>query len=354
MMAGDKIIGVGVIGLGFMGATHIAAYQSAAAAQYPCKLLAVCDRKPHRRNGQMWDVGGNAVSDVSAQKLAFDPALVAGYESPEALLNDERIDLVSICTRTDTHVQLAAAAVRKNKHVLVEKPVSLSSDEIRSLISPAERAGKYVMPAMCLRFWPAWAWLKQRMNDRRFGSLKSLTLTRLASIPQWSPFYSDGQRSGGAIFDLHVHDADFVQWSLGRPESVFSSGVAGPSGAVDHVTTIYGYPDQQRHVVAEGGWNQHDGFAYRMRYVAVFEQATADYELTSAGERLSLCREGRADKIDLPKINGYDAEVRHLLDLIAGKEKRAQVSLEDAIAVNDLLHAERESVRRRQPVQLRT
>src|SRR5438128_1514643 len=69
-------VGVGVIGLGFMGATHVAAYQSAAAAGYPCRLVAVCDPKQSRRKGQLWDVGGNAVSDTSAQKLAFDPTVV--------------------------------------------------------------------------------------------------------------------------------------------------------------------------------------------------------------------------------------------------------------------------------------
>src|SRR5438876_8623297 len=107
MTSDSKSIGVGVIGLGFMGATHIAAYQNAARSGYPCRLVAVCDPKESRRKGQLWDVGGNAVSDMSAQTLAFDPAEVRAYENPDALLADESVDLVSICTRTDTHVPLA-------------------------------------------------------------------------------------------------------------------------------------------------------------------------------------------------------------------------------------------------------
>jgi len=115
------MIRVGVIGLGFMGATHIAAYQAAQRDAYPCMLAAVCDRNASRRQGELWDVGGNAISDVSARTPAFDPSSARGYERAEDLINDPQIDLVSICTRTDTHVELAARALRAGKHVLVEK-----------------------------------------------------------------------------------------------------------------------------------------------------------------------------------------------------------------------------------------
>src|SRR5437764_10333351 len=117
-------IRVGVIGLGFMGATHIAAYTAARAAGFACELVAVCDPKASRRRGELWDVGGNAVSDTSGRKLAFDPQRVRAVERPEQLLADPNVQLVSICTRTDTHVELSIAALKAGKHVLIEKPVA--------------------------------------------------------------------------------------------------------------------------------------------------------------------------------------------------------------------------------------
>src|SRR5438132_8520101 len=86
---------VGVIGLGFMGATHIAAYQSAAAAGFACRLSAVADPKLSRRAGNLSDVGGNLSSDVTGtdgSKLAFDPKQVRGYERAEDLIDDREID----------------------------------------------------------------------------------------------------------------------------------------------------------------------------------------------------------------------------------------------------------------------
>src|SRR5262249_51543437 len=126
-------IRVGVIGLGFMGATHIAAYQSAAAGGLPCELVAVCGPKTSRRAGQLLGVGGQRGNDTSAQKLAFDPNVVRAYERAEQLLADKSVDLVSICARTDTHVDLAIRAMRAGKHVLVEKPIALHAADIAHL-----------------------------------------------------------------------------------------------------------------------------------------------------------------------------------------------------------------------------
>src|SRR2546421_8578760 len=137
-----RSIGVGVIGLGFMGATHIAAYAAARAAGFPCQLAAVCDRKASRRRGELWDVGGNAVSDISTRGLAFDPAVVRAYERDEELIADPDVELISVCTRTDTHIDIATRCLRAGKHVLLEKPVALKSADIRALARIAEQTKK--------------------------------------------------------------------------------------------------------------------------------------------------------------------------------------------------------------------
>src|SRR5688500_7937660 len=266
---------VGVIGLGFMGATHVAAYQAAARDGFPCELVAVCDRKAPRRAGRLSDVGGN-IGDLSDPRPAFDAERVRAYVDGDELIRDPGVDLVSICTRTDTHADLGVRALRAGKHALVEKPVALNVDEVRRVRDVARASNRLCMPAMCMRFWPAWAWLKRRIDDGSFGRCTGLTLTRIGAAPSWSgAFYADASRSGGALADLHVHDADFVLFCFGRPSSVYSVG------DVNHVTTAYRFDGAgaPAHVVAEGGWLS-PGTAFRMRYVARFERATADFDLS--------------------------------------------------------------------------
>ncbi len=336
-------IRVGVIGLGFMGATHIAAWQRAAKDGFPCRLAAVADRRAHRRAGELWDVGGNAVSDTSIRELAFDPKTVKGHESAAQLLADPEIDLVSICTPTDTHVHLAITALRTGKHVLVEKPVALKVEDVRQLADVARLSGKICMPAMCMRFWPAWKWLKDCIDDRSLGKLHAVTFTRLATAPTWNPkFHFDAARSGGALFDLHIHDTDFVHFCFGQPSAVSSTGYVGASGDIDHISTSYQFAsiDAPKLVTAEGGWHQHAGFAFRMRYIAIFEHATIDFDLTR-DPPLLLCRDGQATPVPMSNLNGYDAEMRHILNIVTGTERSHLATLKDAENVTKTLQAER-------------
>jgi predicted dehydrogenase len=220
---------------------------------------------------------------------------VRAYASAGELIADREIDLVSICTLTDSHVPLARAALEAGKHVLVEKPVALHAEPIRELNEIARRAGRICMPAMCMRFWPGWDWLKARIEDRAYGACVSATFQRLTSPPPWSlDFYADGARSGGAIVDLHVHDADFVRFCFGDPDAVSSAGRVGDSGAIDHVTTLYRYErgNGPAHVVAEGGWDHAPGFPFTMRYAAIFERATASYDI-ARGRVVAAAEPGR-------------------------------------------------------------
>lgn len=344
MSAAGEPIGVGVIGVGFMGRTHIAAYNAAAAAGHPCRLVAVCDRSgrcladPAPRRGNLSTGSGEAL---------FDPARVAVYGRPEDLLADPGVRLVSVCTYTDTHAALTREALRAGKHVLTEKPIALRSCEVAALaaeVDAAARGGLVGMPAMCMRFWPAWRWLRERVRDGSFGRVRSATFQRLATPPAWSAeFYADPARSGGALVDLHIHDADFIHWCFGKPTSVVSGGT------IDHLTTIYRFDDGPEHVVAQGAWHHTPGFGFRMRYVVVFEQATADFDIGRTPQLL-LSRGGNAEAIELEPITGYDGEIRHLLGVLREGRTQTDATMAEAAQVARLLEAERESLERRLPV----
>src|SRR5437867_2937373 len=132
------------------------------------------------------------------------------------------------------------AALRAGKHVLCEKPLARTSAAARQIVEAAAKAKGIFMPAMCLRFWPEWAWLKEAIAAGRYGKVLAARFRRVAEPPGWGRnTFFNGAESGGALFDLHIHDTDFVQYCFGRPQSVFSSGYAKFSGAIDHVITQY-------------------------------------------------------------------------------------------------------------------
>lgn len=346
-MSQHKPIRVGVIGLGFMGRMHINAYRKAAQEDRACELTAVCDRTERRR----------PPSDETSP--AKQPFVVSGpdddricdldgvrrYTDAAALLHDPHLDAVSICTYTPTHVELALAALNAGKHVLVEKPVALGHEAVQRLADAARAARRVCMPAMCMRFWPGWTWLKHTVERGELGRVRSAVFRRLGSVPGWSrDFYENIDQSGGALWDLHIHDVDVVRWLFGNPATVVATG------SFLHVTTLYRFTDGPEHVVAEGGWGHEEAFGFRMSYVIRFDDATAEFDL-GREPSLRLFRRGRTEFPTLPQATGYEAEVRHFLDCIAGRTNLT-CPLADSVEVSRILEAEVLSLRSGEVVSL--
>jgi predicted dehydrogenase len=201
------------------------------------------------------------------------------------------------------------------------------------------------MPAMCLRFVPEWLWVKRAIDDQRFGRTLAARFRRVAEPPGWGKHnFMDGQKSGGALLDLHVHDVDFVQFCFGRPRSVYSTGYSCLSGAVDHVVTQY-QVESGAMVQAEGSWAMTPGFGFNMSYTVNFERATVDYDLARGADSLRVCEAGqpaRALKLDEP--DGYIGELRHLVEAIQSGKPPTRVTGKDGLSAVEICEAEEESV----------
>lgn len=329
-------MGVGVIGLGFMGQTHVRAYQAAAADGLPCELVAVCDASPQRLSGEVLTQGN--LGRAGAGRL-FDPRRVRGYSDIGGMLADPGVGIVSVCTYTDTHVELAIRAVEAGKHVLVEKPVAVGAAGVRRLAEVAARSGKLCMPGMCMRFWPGWDWMRDRVRDGSLGVCKSATFQRLGSGPGWAAeFYRDVERSGGPLWDLHIHDADFVYWCFGRPRAVRTSGTE------EHFTTVYECEGGPAHVTAEGAWDLARGAGFRMRYLVTFEKGTVEFDLSKTPAAVVHRAEG-SEPVPVGRWSAYEEEIRHFVRVAAGTEAALRATMEDAVVVAEILEAERTSLR---------
>ncbi len=324
-------LGIGVVGLGFMGRMHIRALAAAEQAGLANRLVAVGDPDPDRLRGEA-GTGGNL---ASAQGQLFDPKQTRTYRRAEDLFADPEVEAVCLCTPTTTHVELAIAALRADKHVLVEKPLALDSPSVERLLEVDQDSDRTCMPAMCMRFWPGWDWLHEAIRRGTYGKVLAAHFQRLGARPDWGDFYRDARQSGGALFDLHVHDADFVRWCFGPPQSVSTVGT------LDHMSTTYRFAEGPALVQAEGGWLD-EGFPFRMRYLVQFERATADFDL--ARERpLELHADGRTEAVETQTTTGYDGEIRHFLQVCRGQVS-ALSSVEEALGLTRQLEDERASL----------
>ena len=326
-------ISVGIIGFGFMGRTHARAYLNAAGAGYPCQLTHIADRSITSLDA-LDGYTGNIV-------MGEDPLDLSGVDlcgDADDVITNTGIDLISICTHTDSHVDLAIRALEAGKHVLVEKPIAIDPEDVQRLAEAARRSDRVCMPAMCMRHWPAWVRIHEMIVSEQFGVVRSAEFHRLGSRPTWAAeFYADEARSGGALYDLHIHDTDFIVHCFGVPRAVTTSG----DGL--HLSSIYHYDAGPVHVLAHGAWDHQPSVGFRMRCTIVCERATIDFDI-SREDQLVVHRGGDSEPIEAGTLSGYDGEVRAMIDRVRGHKENA-ASMDDAALVARLLECERRSMR---------
>ena len=333
-----KKLKVGVIGLGSMGSTHLDIYSQISEVE----VVAVADPKKNRLDGSS-KAEGNISGQAQGSVVGFE---AKKYLDGMDLIDDPDIELVDICVGTDLHFVFVEAALAKGKHVLVEKPLARTYDEAKKIVELALNSSTNIMSAMCLRYWPAWVWLKKVIDNKQYGRCLSLTCKRQTSHPPGT-FYSNDDECGGALLDLHVHDTDFINYCFGMPKAVFSQGYKGPSGGVDHVATHYIYDQSQNAplVTAEGTWTMQEGYGFNMSYTANFEKATACYLLDDE-ETLTLFRSSyEPEIIKLDEGMGYEFEIRSFVDEILRGEKSDMTLLNQAAKSIAIIEAEQVSIR---------
>lgn len=338
------MIRVGVIGLGMMGNTHLDVY----AKRDDVEVVAIADANPQRLAGEEFAAGN--VEGQAAGGFDINAKGLKKYDDGKKLIRNKHVDLVDVCLPTPMHLDFARRALKAGKHVMVEKPVARTYAEAKRLLKAADEASGMTMVGMCMRFWPGWTWLKDRVVDKQFGDVKAATFRRVANHPGGA-FYKDGDACGGALLDLHIHDVDFVQYLFGMPKSVQSVGYSKITDKVDHIVTRYEYDDVPI-VTAEGGWAMAEGFGFSMQFTVNFDRATAVFDI-GAEQPLMLYEGDKAGvAVACEAKMGYELEIDYFIDCIKSEQKPTTVTVEDAARSVQICEAEAKSVERGRPVKL--
>jgi predicted dehydrogenase len=340
----EREVNVAVVGLGFMGGTHLRAYQAIPGA----RVVAVCDSTRLPVNGVLPGIAGN-ITTTGDIHLGAE---VKAFQRFEDLLAQPEIDLVDICTPTPMHPAQVIAALKAGKNVVCEKPLTRTSAGAREILEVAENSTGILMPAMCMRFWPGWSRLKQVVTEKTYGEVRAARFRRVSEMPGWSRggTYAGGAESGGALFDLHIHDTDFVNYLFGRPAGVFSTGVVSSTGVISHVVTQYEYPGGPA-VHAEGSWLLSSGFG--MAYSIYCEGATLDFDLARGTEAMVLTEPmGRTRIMEVSGPDGYGVELEYVVRCVMNRQRPEVVTARDGITALEICEAEEKSLRSGRAVKL--
>ena len=326
---------VAIVGFGFMGKTHYGAWKKCRGA----KVVAICDANLSQLTAK---VQGNIKG--AADNTAV-PKSVKVYEKFNEMLSAGGFDIVDITLPTLLHPKTTIAALKAGYHVLCEKPMALDLKDCDRMLAAAEAADRRLLIAHCVRFFPENVYVRELVRSGKYGKVVAADFTRFIAPPKWSPkgadWFFDEKKSGGVLFDAHVHDADYIAGTFGRPPAVTATFHRNGKGFVDHTTATFFYDGAL--VTSDSSFAASASLVWEASGRVFFEKATVYFGPFYKAPLTVYPEEGKPFSPKLASKTGYEAEVEYFLGMVEGREQEEVLTAADARDSIALLVAERRS-----------
>ncbi len=323
--------GFGIIGCGNIATTHARAL----AAIQNARLVAVADSVPERARGLAAELGVDA-------------------ETPERLLERADVGVVSVCVPSGLHAEVAVAAARAGKHLVVEKPLETTLQAADAILEAVDNAGVRLTVISQHRFDPGVVELRRLVYEGALGRL-----VHGSAYCKWyrsDGYYQSGSwrgtrdLDGGALSNQGVHYLDLLLWFMGEVKAV--SGVvrtalhkieaedvalahlifeSGATGSVEATTCFFPGLPERLELVGEAG----SAVIEAGQLVLVDLKAERD----DVGDFGGRPRYRKVDAASEPAWAGHARQLADFIDcldqgrspLVGGEDGRRAVAVIDAV-----------------------
>jgi predicted dehydrogenase len=172
---------------------------------------------PGMQRGELTSVTAIASRELArAQAAAEALGIAKAYGSYEELLADPEIDVVYNPLPNQLHVPLTIQAAEAGKHVLCEKPISMTLDEVRSLLAVRERTGVVIGEAFMIRTHPQWLRAKQLLSEGRIGPLRAINAVFSYFNADPANIRNQPETGGGALYDIGCYCIQSARYGFGQ------------------------------------------------------------------------------------------------------------------------------------------
>ena len=347
-MTSQGPVKVGIIGSRFEADIHAASIQMIPDA---AEVVAVASPTPGH-------------PEALAQKYGI-PRVFHDYRE---MLREPDIDMITITAPNYLHCQMTCDIANAGKHVVCEKPLSVTIEEADQMIDTCKQQGVLLMYAEELFFTPKYVKAKEMADDGAFGKLHMVKQMEKHFGPHSQWFWDVDRSGGGAFMDLGCHGIAFCYWFLNRPKikSVYAQmGTyvhTDKTKGEDDSICIIEFEDGARGMI-ENSWARRGGMEDRIEVYGEGGVTYADLHMGNALPTYSEYGYGYAvEKAPTTKgwtypvfeelwNYGFPQEMRHFARCTRGKEEPAATG-EDGRVVQEVLYAGYESARRGANVEL--
>lgn len=315
-----------IVGTGVMGLTHAKAI----------------------KDSEVLNLHGFVGRNPEKTKKVADGFWVNAYTDLEEVLLKEDVDIVDICLPTYLHEYAVLMAIKYKKHIMCEKPFALSYELAERLSNEAKNAGVKMMVLQVVRFWPEYASIKNMIDKKVIGKIQNVYMNRLSTYPKYSDWFSDPSKSGGGLYDLNIHDLDYLYYLFGEVKSVYAIGRKNNMGGYDAVTTnivfnrgitatvecnmdIKGeYPFTTCvRVIGDLGALEHNSTS---RYNDNFDNAKYNELILYKADR-------RPDKVEVSQYNPYQRQLEYFAECVIQDKHPQIIKMNDVVYVLRMIKA---------------
>ena len=165
-----------------------------------------------------------AVSDIDP---TMGKSLAAKIEADyvpdlDELLGRKDLKAVIVAAPNHLHADLTIKAASAGKHVFCEKPMALSLADCDRMMQAANKNGVKLMVGHVLRLFPTFTKIKEIIDEGAIGKISSISMRRLAKLDLESSWRRDKGLSGGGLFEVSIHELDYMRYLAGEVEEVYS------------------------------------------------------------------------------------------------------------------------------------
>jgi predicted dehydrogenase len=328
-----KTLKVGIVGAGFIGDIHHAAFK-----------------------GWVRDAEVAAVaSPTSAAKFAAERGIPAAYPDYRQMLLDKEIDVIDIGIPNYLHCQVVVEAARAGKHVIIEKPLCVTLEEADQMIEACQKAGVLLMYAEELLFAPKYVRVKTLIEEGAVGEPFLAKQSEEHPGPHMPWFWDVNRSGGGVMLDMGCHSIEYTRWVLGKPRVKSVTAFMGTyihqgrTQGEDHSYAIIEY-EGDKIAMIENSWAKGGGVDDRCEVYGKKGHTRAD--LLRGSSLLTYSEEGYGYAVEKAGTTrgytftmfeeiwnyGFPQELQHFVNSVLGKETCMETG-EDGREVLKIMYA---------------
>jgi myo-inositol 2-dehydrogenase / D-chiro-inositol 1-dehydrogenase len=325
---------VGIVGVGFMGATHAAAWAETEA-----------------------EIAGFVAETTGEAHPLADQYGVKVYPDLASLL--DQVDVIDLCTPTHLHHEMVLQSAAAGVHIVCEKPLALTVEQAREMLHACRSASVRLLVAHVVRFFPEYALAKATVEAGKIGKPGVIRLSRGSYRPKKpvGNWFLDEAKSGGILMDLMIHDFDYARWIAGDVESVYARKVtvSQPQAGVDYGLAILKHTGGALSHVA-GAW-AYPPPTFRTHLEIAGDAGLIEFDSDDSAPIRNLIGKPAGDSPDvgLPSSpvseSPYTTQIKEFYRALSTGSP-ARVTAEDGLAAIQIAEAAIQSAATGQPVRL--